>query len=112
MIIVFRQIWTSLALQVFRRWNGVCDATTMLLDEYSGSAHLGTYTEQEPHPKGQAFRARFPWQNHPQTRVMKATVDGPHAGEKRRVMYGEPLEQRSNLLAEEIVAENRAGRPV
>lgn len=93
----------------------VCDATTRLLDEYAPVALTwGRYTEQEPHPGGQeAFiiRARFPWQNHPQTRVMiEATVDERILTqiEKRRVIheYGEPLEAEVQVYSlEEIVAE-------
>ena len=93
----------------------VCDATARLLDEYAPVALTWErYTEQEPHPGGQeAFiiRARFPWQNHPQTRVMiEATVDERILTqiEKQRVIheYGEPLEAEVQVYSlEEIVAE-------
>ena len=93
----------------------VCDATTRLLDEYAPvTLTWERYTEQEPHPGGQeAFiiRARLPWQNHPQTRVLiEATVDERILTqiERRRVIheYGEPLEAEVQVYSlEEIVAE-------
>jgi len=93
----------------------VCNAASKLQDEY---AHVPItcerYTENDPHPAGQeAFilRARFPWQNQPQTRVMiettidekvlKAPVSCPviHG-------YGESVDTQIQVYAlEEVVAE-------
>ena len=92
-----------------------CEAAVRLLDEYAPVEIVcERYTEREPHPGGQeafTIRARLPWQNHPQTRVMiEATVDESvlRPVERRRVIheYGEPLEVDVNVYAlEEVVAE-------
>ena len=86
-----------------------------MLDEYAPMEIVSErYTEREPHPGGQeafTIRSRFPWQNHPQTRVMiEATVDERILWpvEKRRVIheYGEPLDVDVQVYSlEEVVAE-------
>ena len=77
-----------------------CETAVRLLDDYAPvEISCERYTEREPHPGGQetfTIRARFPWQNRPQTRVMiEVTVNEKvlRPPEKRRVIheYGEPL---------------------
>ena len=72
------------------------------------------YTEQEPHPSGQeAFtvRARLPWQNRPQTRVLVEVTVDEHVlwpTENRKVIhdYGEILDAEIHAYSlEEVVAE-------
>ena len=92
-----------------------CEIAIQLLDEYAPTEiSCERYTEREPHPGGQeAFiiRARFPWQNRPQTRVMiEVTVDERvlRSPEKRRVIheFGEPIDTEVQVYSlEEVVAE-------
>jgi predicted nucleotidyltransferase component of viral defense system len=92
-----------------------CGAAAKLLNEYAPvEIACERYTERDPHPGGQeafTIRARFPWQRHPQTRVMIETaVDEKvlKSVETRKLIheYGEPLEAEIRVYAlEEIVAE-------
>ena len=72
------------------------------------------YTEREPHPEGQeafTIRARLPWQNRPQTRVLvEVTVDEPLLWSTKRCTilhdYGEPMDAEVQVYAlEEVIAE-------
>ncbi len=92
-----------------------CDAAVKLLDKYAPvEIACERYTEKEPHPGGQeafTIRARLPWQNQPQTRVMiETTLDEKilKPSQMRKVIheYGEPLNAEIRVYAlEEIVAE-------
>ena len=92
-----------------------CETAVRLLDEHAPvEVSCQRYSEREPHPGGQeafAIRARFPWQNRLQTRVMiEVTVDEEimRSPERRRVIhqYGEPLDVDVQVYSlEEIVAE-------
>ena len=92
-----------------------CETAVHLLDEYAPvQIACERYTEREPHPGGQeafTIRARFPWQDRPQTRVMiEVTVDEKILWpvERRQVIheYGEPFDVDVQVYSlEEIVAE-------
>ena len=92
-----------------------CEAAARLLDEYASVEIVcERYTEGEPHPGSQeafTIRARFPWQNRPQTRVMiEATIDERilRPVDYRKVIhgYGEPLEVEVQVYSlEEVIAE-------
>lgn len=101
--------------QMERLVQEACAIAVQLLDEYALVEITGErYTEREPHPRGQesfTIRARLPWQNQPQTRVMlEITMDERILWrvEKRRLLheYGEPLAAELQVYAlEEVVAE-------
>ncbi len=91
------------------------EAGVRLLNEY-GPVEISCerYVEREPHPRAQeafTLKARLPWQNRPQIRVMiEITVDEPvlWPTEKRQVLhdYEEPLEAALQVYSlEETVAE-------
>lgn len=92
-----------------------CETAVQLLDEYSPvEITCERYRERQPHPGGQeafTIRARFPWQNRLETRVMiEVTVDERilWPPKKRQVIhqYGEPLKAEVQVYPlEEIIAE-------
>ena len=92
-----------------------CDSAVSLLDEYAPVEIVcERYIEKDPHPGGQeafSIRARLPWQNQPQTRVMiETTVDERilKPVEKRRIIheYGESLGAEIQVYSlEEVIAE-------
>ena len=92
-----------------------CATAVQLLDEYAPvEVTCERYRERQPHPGGQeafTIRARLPWHNRLQTRVMiEVTVDERILWpiEKRLLIhnYGEPLRAALQVYPlEEIVAE-------
>jgi len=92
-----------------------CAAASRLLDEYAPvEIACVRYEERDRHPGGQeafTIRARFPWQNQLQTRVMiETTLDEKilKPTPRRRIIhaYAEPLDAEILVYAlEEIVAE-------
>ena len=98
------------------RWvEEACATAVQLLDEYAPvEVTCERYRERQPHPGGQeafTIRARLPWHNRLQTRVMiEVTMDERilWRPEKRMVIhdYGEPLRVALQVYSlEEIVAE-------
>lgn len=91
------------------------EAAGHLLNEYAQVLlSCERYTEKEPHPGGQeafVIRAQFPWQRHPQARVIIETAVDEEVLKPacRRTMlheYGEPLQISIPVYClEEIVAE-------
>ena len=92
-----------------------CVAAEDSVDAYAPVAiSCERYTEREPHPGGQeafTIRARLPWQNRPQTRVLiEVTMDERVLWPTKRLKiihdYGEPLDAGIHVYAlEEVVAE-------